>query len=291
MTTEEKFNAAVNVIRSLPKNGSYQPSNDLMLRFYGYFKQATQGPCKGGRPAFWDLVGRAKYDAHKALGGMNKQDAMKHYVDELHRIVETMSYSDKVANFLEAPPSELDSLNRADLELIVGDVMQRVRSESNSPSGSRDVSPNRLLSSLGTTPSDIPTSPDDSDHSDEEYIDSVEVPEPRRGLANGIIYSEQLMANGISALKEHKPRSKSKTTQHAVDISQEVSRAVQTLKSDIERLTNKVHILENAAKTSSSVAVKRKTGLLRGVSPQLLAFIVIWPFVATFVMRRILYRK
>lgn len=51
------------------------------------------------------------------------------------RIVETMSYSDKVANFLEAPPSELDSLNIADLELIVGDVMERVRSESNSPLG------------------------------------------------------------------------------------------------------------------------------------------------------------
>lgn len=56
-----------------------------MLRFYGYFKQATQGPCKSARPPFWDIVGRAKYDSYKALGNMSKQDAMKNYVDELHR--------------------------------------------------------------------------------------------------------------------------------------------------------------------------------------------------------------
>lgn len=58
-----------------------------MLRFYGYFKQATQGPCGGSRPAFWDIVGRAKYDAWKRLGEMPKTDAMAKYVDELHTYV------------------------------------------------------------------------------------------------------------------------------------------------------------------------------------------------------------
>lgn len=64
--------------------GSYQPSNELMLRFYAYFKQATNGPCQGSRPAFWDLVGRAKYDAWKRLGDMPNQEAMTKYVNELH---------------------------------------------------------------------------------------------------------------------------------------------------------------------------------------------------------------
>lgn len=50
-------------------------------------------------------------------------------------IVETMSYSDKVANFLEAPTDELSSVNMDDLELIAGDVMERVRSQPNSPFG------------------------------------------------------------------------------------------------------------------------------------------------------------
>lgn len=50
-------------------------------------------------------------------------------------IVETMSYSDKVANFLEAPTNELDTINIDDLELVAGDVMERVRSLPNSPLG------------------------------------------------------------------------------------------------------------------------------------------------------------
>ena len=51
------------------------------------------------------------------------------------RIVETMSYSDKVANFLDAPSHEVNKISMADLELIAGDVMEKVRSRSNSPEG------------------------------------------------------------------------------------------------------------------------------------------------------------
>lgn len=65
--------------------GPYQPSYDMMLKFYAYFKQATLGPCKGSRPGFWDVVGRAKYDAWKALGDLPKSKAMANYVDELHK--------------------------------------------------------------------------------------------------------------------------------------------------------------------------------------------------------------
>lgn len=46
-----------------------------------------------------------------------------------------MSYSDKVASFLEAPTTELDRINMDDLELIAGDVIERVRSQPNSPIG------------------------------------------------------------------------------------------------------------------------------------------------------------
>lgn len=46
-----------------------------------------------------------------------------------------MSYTDKVANFLEAPSNELDTVNMEDLELVAGDVIERVRSQPNSPLG------------------------------------------------------------------------------------------------------------------------------------------------------------
>ena len=58
MDLEKKFSAAVGVIQNLPKDGSYQTSNEMKLQFYAYYKQATAGPCSGVRPGFWDLVGR-----------------------------------------------------------------------------------------------------------------------------------------------------------------------------------------------------------------------------------------
>ncbi|KAJ3636768.1 hypothetical protein MTP99_000281 [Tenebrio molitor] len=277
MTTEEKFNAAVNVIRSLPKNGSYQPSNDLMLRFYAYYKQATQGPNTGRRPAFYDVVGRAKYDAWKGLGEMSKSAAMAKYVDELHTIVETMSYSDKVANFLEAPTNELECVNMLleDLELVAGDVLEKVRSQPNSPLASREASPIRsILSSREASPVSTPSSAqDESDHSDDEYIDTIEFPESKRnyGEANGYIP------------REHVSRSRTKP-QGGVDVSQEVSRAVQSLKADVERLTNKIHTLER-----SNVAVRKHR--FPAMSLEVVAFIIAWPFLATFIMNRYFYNR
>ena len=58
MDLEKKFHAAVGVIQNLPKDGSYQTSNEMKLQFYAYYKQATVGLCTGARPGFWDLVGR-----------------------------------------------------------------------------------------------------------------------------------------------------------------------------------------------------------------------------------------
>lgn len=66
--------------------GSYQPSSELMLRFYGYYKQATEGVARGQRPPFWDVVRRAKWDAWAKLGNMSKEEAMIRYVEELNKV-------------------------------------------------------------------------------------------------------------------------------------------------------------------------------------------------------------
>lgn len=113
MTTEERFNAAVEVIRGLPKNGSFQPSHELQLKFYAYYKQATLGSvaeCKVPKPRFWDIVGNAKWDAWMKLGDMSKQEAMEKYVEELVKIVEAMSYTDHVAKFVDLLGPLFDSV-------------------------------------------------------------------------------------------------------------------------------------------------------------------------------------
>ncbi|KAG7266477.1 hypothetical protein CRUP_028426, partial [Coryphaenoides rupestris] len=96
-----RFEAAVKVIKSLPPDGSFQPSNDIMLKFYSFYKQATLGPCNIPRPGFWDPVGKAKWDAWNSLGDMPKEDAMAAYVDEMKLILEGMPITDEVEELLK----------------------------------------------------------------------------------------------------------------------------------------------------------------------------------------------
>lgn len=85
---QRRFQAAVDVIHNLPKNGSYRPSYEVMLRFYSLYKQAMCGPCKVPRPGFWDPVGRYKWDAWNKLGEMNKECAMAAYVEEMKSVAQ-----------------------------------------------------------------------------------------------------------------------------------------------------------------------------------------------------------
>lgn len=77
---------------------------------------------------------RAKYDSYKALGKMPKEKAMEFYVEELKKIIETMSYTDNVAEFMGSI-SELDGVDVSDLEAVAPDAIRKVRSQPNSPFG------------------------------------------------------------------------------------------------------------------------------------------------------------
>ncbi|XP_078581703.1 uncharacterized protein LOC144865042 isoform X2 [Branchiostoma floridae x Branchiostoma japonicum] len=95
-----RFDAAVKVIQSLPKNGSITPSHETMLTFYGYYKQATIGPCDISRPGFWDVVGKAKWEAWNRLGNMPKEEAMDNYVDTLKKIIEALPQDKEMQDFM-----------------------------------------------------------------------------------------------------------------------------------------------------------------------------------------------
>lgn len=99
---EEKFDAAVKVIRTLPEDGPFQPSDDMMLMFYSYYKQATLGPCSIPRPTgFWDTRGKAKWDAWSALGSMTREEAMKNYVEDIQLILEAIPISSEVTDLVQ----------------------------------------------------------------------------------------------------------------------------------------------------------------------------------------------
>lgn len=69
---------------------------------------------------------------------MSKERAMELYVEELKKIIETMSYTDNVAEFMGSI-TELDGVDVDDLEAIAPDAMKKVRSHPNSPFGRLNV--------------------------------------------------------------------------------------------------------------------------------------------------------
>lgn len=63
------------------------PGNDLKLRLYAQFKQASEGDVVGERPAFTDFVGRAKFDAWAKLKGTTQEEAMTAYTKLVNRVL------------------------------------------------------------------------------------------------------------------------------------------------------------------------------------------------------------
>ncbi|CAJ0935520.1 unnamed protein product, partial [Mesorhabditis belari] len=88
MTLEEKFQAAVDIIQKLPKDGPLSTTNDDKLKFYSLFKQATVGDVNTERPAFYQLIEKAKWDAWKSVEGISKEDAMQKYIDAVNAAFE-----------------------------------------------------------------------------------------------------------------------------------------------------------------------------------------------------------
>lgn len=281
MSIEERFNAAVNVIRGLPKNGPYQPSNEMLLTFYSLFKQATEGKCNAARPGIWNVVNRAKWDAWNRLGDMPREVAMQKYVDELKKIVETMSYTDNVANFLEYGNGSVNggagtgndssdsgvSLN--DLEMVAPEAIEKVRSRPNSPIASRDTSPARSspVPQVNGFHSPVPAKPltngyhhyqngsgTQSDLSDDEYIDTVEDSETestfRPIVANHVSRSRLVVQNGsgsgAGSEQFHSLGSVSSSPMGNPEVAAQLARAIERLNASVQQVNQRINVVEQS---------------------------------------------
>jgi acyl-CoA thioester hydrolase len=74
---EQKFEEAKKRVLDLPE----KPGNDVMLELYSLNKQATIGDINIDKPAMFDFVAAAKYNAWSIKKGMTKEDAQQKYID------------------------------------------------------------------------------------------------------------------------------------------------------------------------------------------------------------------
>jgi acyl-CoA-binding protein len=80
MSLNDEFARAQEDVKKLAQ----RPADAVLLKLYGLYKQGTQGDAGDDRPGMFDPVGRAKYDAWKALTGTAAADAQQAYVALVH---------------------------------------------------------------------------------------------------------------------------------------------------------------------------------------------------------------
>jgi peroxisomal 3,2-trans-enoyl-CoA isomerase len=71
------FDAAVKAVNALPS----APSNEVKLKMYALFKQATVGKNTSSKPGVFDVVGKFKWQAWADLGEMTPAQAEREYID------------------------------------------------------------------------------------------------------------------------------------------------------------------------------------------------------------------
>lgn len=83
MELKEQFLKAVADSKLL----SSKPSNDILLKLYSLYKQATEGDTTQEAPSNpFDFVARAKHDAWSALKGTSADAAMQQYTDLVNQL-------------------------------------------------------------------------------------------------------------------------------------------------------------------------------------------------------------
>ena len=82
MNLHEQFEQAFTESKQLPE----KPSNDILLKIYSLYKQATQGDISGEKPNGFDFVNLAKYNAWESLKGKNSEEAMQEYIDLINSL-------------------------------------------------------------------------------------------------------------------------------------------------------------------------------------------------------------
>lgn len=82
---ETKFEEAKKRVMDLPS----KPANDVLLELYALNKQATIGDAEinGEKPAMFDFVAAAKFNAWKTKAGVSKEEAQQKYIDYVGQLV------------------------------------------------------------------------------------------------------------------------------------------------------------------------------------------------------------
>ncbi|KAI6072536.1 Acyl-CoA-binding domain-containing protein 4 isoform X3 [Aix galericulata] len=264
-----QFRAAVRVIQGLPRSGSYRPSYEEMLRFYSYYKQATAGRCQGPRPGFWDPIGR---DAWHSLGRMTKEEAMAAYVAEMkkvaQKVIDTVPMDEatrEMFKYFEPLYEVIRDMPRPPEDFFKG--------EGDGQEQAADPSQDEQASG--------PALEQREDVLPEELQDGQRAPDPQLTGAVQDAESAPELAHGSQGL--------------LLEVDAHVAGTVRALQEDMQRVLQRLSELETLTSAQGDASGTEPGRLLApqaaspwplAVSPRTLLFLIAWPFVTQWLLRR-----
>ena len=83
MELKEAFEQAIKQVDTLTN----RPSNDILLKAYALYKQATEGDNNNERPGGFDFKAIAKHNAWLEEKGKSSEEAMTAYIDLITGLV------------------------------------------------------------------------------------------------------------------------------------------------------------------------------------------------------------
>ena len=63
-----------------------RPDDSTMLQLYALYKQGSTGDVQGDKPAFFNFVASAKYEAWEKLAGTSQEAAREQYVELVRKL-------------------------------------------------------------------------------------------------------------------------------------------------------------------------------------------------------------
>ncbi|XP_054841549.1 enoyl-CoA delta isomerase 2-like isoform X2 [Eublepharis macularius] len=118
--SQEDFEKAKDQLKFLKTD----PGNEVKLKLYALFKQATQGPCNTPKPGMLDFINKAKWDAWNSLGTLPQESARQQYVN----LVSSLVSSESSSQVKEIPPdskSDYETLQVSTKDNITKLVLNR----------------------------------------------------------------------------------------------------------------------------------------------------------------------
>ncbi|XP_015794974.1 enoyl-CoA delta isomerase 2, mitochondrial isoform X2 [Tetranychus urticae] len=101
-SVDDTFKMAVTQVAGLRS----EPGNEVKLKLYALYKQATVGPCNADKPGMFDVVAKYKWEAWSKLGNKSKEESMEDYIKLVESLIKSIGLVESEAqNDKEAKPS------------------------------------------------------------------------------------------------------------------------------------------------------------------------------------------